>query len=394
VLSGSDKRQERVLALVGTAVVFVIVLAALLIVSNPFRGQPRDRISVAIDTPYVGQGVDAGTAVVMHGVKVGEVTNVKFVRGGVVQVRMSLEKRPIAGLTDSMNIDFRPINYFGVSGVNVIPKLGGRSLRDGTNIELVPVGNFTLPTLLSRLGDVSVGALTPRLISVIDRVTRYTDGFNPLFETMVVATTAVADVQRVSSARLLANSSSVSGALPGAFGRGIETAVRFLSLNAYTVPPGVNVATSGPRSKFPYLDRVLVQEFWDMPADFVEDVFKPIMDTAQHGLFASVGKVLGSHSDDLFPLVDSIRSISDATVPLIRSDKFAQTVEELRSRFEKLYAGNSEERALRVRIVLDKLPGVAAPLGVLSAPANTARDAVDGVENRAAAPPEGEDGPR
>jgi hypothetical protein len=38
---------------------------------------------------------------------------------------------------------------------------------------------------------------------------------------------------------------------------------------------------------------------------------------------------------------------------------------ELRSRFEKLYAGTPEQRALQVRIVLDSLPGVAAPLGVL-----------------------------
>jgi hypothetical protein len=38
---------------------------------------------------------------------------------------------------------------------------------------------------------------------------------------------------------------------------------------------------------------------------------------------------------------------------------------ELRSRFEKMYAGTPEQRALRVRIVLDSLPGVAAPLGAM-----------------------------
>jgi len=41
---------------------------------------------------------------------------------------------------------------------------------------------------------------------------------------------------------------------------------------------------------------------------------------------------------------------------------------ELRTRFEKLYSGTPEQRALRVRIVLDDLPGVAAPLGVMGAP--------------------------
>lgn len=395
MLQGSDIHQQRVLTRVGTAGALLALITVLLIVNNPFGGQQRDRISVAIDTPYVGQGVAAGTAVVMHGVKVGEVTNVRFLRPGIVQVLMSLDKRRTRGLTDSMNIDFRPVNYFGISGVNVIASSGGRILRDGTSISLVPKGNFTLPALLSRLGDVSAGALTPGLITVVDRLTRYTDALNPLLETMVTVTTALADVQRVSSARLLANSSSMSDAFPVAFGSGVESAERFLSPNARTVPPGANVATSGPRDSFPYLDRVVVQEFWDWPEDFVHEVFIPVMEMAQHGLFAAAGKLLGSHPDDLIPLVDSIRVISDATHPLIQSDKFGQTLEELRSRFEKLYAGNAQERAIRVRIVLDKFPAVAAPLGVQSAPASTPpADAPGIIESGAASPPKVEDGPR
>lgn len=394
MLQGSDNHQQRVLARAGAAVVLVAVVAALLFVIDPFGGQPRDRISISIDTPYVGQGVVAGTAVVMHGVKVGEVNEVSSLRPGTVRLLMSLDSRPTKGLTDSMSIDFRPVNYFGVSGVNVIPSSGGSALRDKTQISLVPKGNFTLPALLSRLGDVSAGSLTPGLITAVDRVTRYTDGLNPLFETMVTVTTALADVQRVSTARLLANSSSMSDALPVSFASTIETVDRFLSLNARTVAPGTNVATSGSQDDYPYLSKVVVQEFWDMPEDFVQEVFIPIMDTAKNGLFASVGKIVGSHSDDLFPLVDSIRVISDAAHPLIQSEKFAYTLEELRSRFEKMYAGNAEQRAIRVRIVLDQFPAVAAPLGVQSAPSSPAPGAADGLENNAVPPPEIEDGPR
>ncbi|MBL3746956.1 Mammalian cell entry related domain protein, partial [Mycobacteroides abscessus subsp. massiliense] len=35
---------------------------------------------------------------------------------------------------------------------------------------------------------------------------------------------------------------------------------------------------------------------------------------------------------------------------------------ELRSRFEKLYGGSPEQRALQVHIVLDQIPGVQAPV--------------------------------
>lgn len=395
MLHGSERSQERTLRLVGVAVVCALVVALLIIVSNPFGVGSSGRVlSVAVETPYVGQGVDAGTAVVMHGVKVGQVTNVKLLRRGTVQLMMSLDERPVAGLTDSMNIDFRVINYFGVSGVNVTPARGGQRLRDGTTISLVPKGNFTLTSLLSQLGHVSAGALTPQLISVIDRATRYTDALNPLFETVVTATTTLTNTQRVRTARLLANSSAVSDALPPSSSALIEAADRFASLNAHTIPQGADVATSGRRLHFPYLDRARVLDWWQEDEHVWNDMFVPTARFAAYGFFAAVGKLLYSHSDDLLPLVDSIRVVTDVAPSLIQYEKFAQTIVELRSRLEKLYAGNSEERALRVRIVMDKLPGVAASMGVVSAPATPAPPVADGAENGAAVPPKVEDGAR
>lgn len=369
MLRGSAQSQERALTVIGTAVLLAAVVAVLLAVFNPFGSGPRDRISVAIETPYVGQGVGIGSAVVMHGVKIGEVKDVKFLRGGGAQLLMSLEQRPIVGLTDALSIDFRAINYFGVSGVNVTANAGGEKLRDGNNIRLAPKGNYTLSTLLSRLGDVSAGALTPRLISVIDRATRYTDALNPMLETMVTVTTAVADVQRVSTARLLANSSSASNAFPLASRDVLQVAERFSSINALSGPSEHAAESSGPMTRPPYLLGSIEKDFYADSPDYIEHTFKRFMYIAKNGLFSPVGKLLQSHASELFPLVDGLRSITDTVPSLIRPDKFAQTIAELRSRFENLYAGSAEQRALRVRIVLDRLPGVAAPLGVLSAPA-------------------------
>ena len=113
-----------------------------------------------------------------------------------------------------MGIDFRPINYFGVPGINLVPKPGGQALRDGSAISLVPTGNFTLSELLNQLGNVSESSLTPQLISVIERVTRYTDGLNPLFETAVTTVRAVDAVQTVPTEQLLTNLSSAIAAFP------------------------------------------------------------------------------------------------------------------------------------------------------------------------------------
>jgi hypothetical protein len=67
--------------------------------------------------------------------------------------------------------------------------------------------------------------------------------------------------------------------------------------------------------------------------------------------------------NDLFPLLESIRGLADTVPKIVSPDSFAYTVTELRNRFEHMYTGSGDQRALQVRIVLEHLPGVAAPLG-------------------------------
>ncbi len=73
LLRGSEESEARTLTVVGAAVVLCFAVIGMLIVYNPFAGLAGRQISVTIDAPYVGQGVADGTAVVMHGVEVGEV---------------------------------------------------------------------------------------------------------------------------------------------------------------------------------------------------------------------------------------------------------------------------------------------------------------------------------
>jgi hypothetical protein len=91
----------------------------------------------------------------------------------------------------------------------------------------------------------------------------------------------------------------------------------------------------------------------------------PTVESTSNGIFAAVGLLEVSHVADLLPLIDGIKPITDVITPLLRPVGIGDMLVELRSRFEKLYAGTPEQRALQVRIVLDSLPGVAAPLGVL-----------------------------
>jgi hypothetical protein len=366
MLRGSSEDQERVLLAIGLAGLLCIAVAVSLIVGNPFGGRPKNEFSIAIITPYVGQGVEAGTAVVLHGVKVGQVTNVDSVHrpGGGVRLLTDLQIQPVQGITDSMNIDFRPINYFGVPGINLLPNSGGQALRDRSEIRLVPKGNFTLSQLLSQLGEVSAASLTPKLVEVIDRATRYTDGLNPLFETAVTVTRTIDAAQTVPTEQLLANASSAIGKFPPFTEAVVTAGTRFIDYNYY---PGQNfgsAASSGPKLKFPFMEGTKVENLADESEAYFRRSAYHTTDLLANGLFASVGKVLTSHVDDLFPLICGIKAITDTGPVLLRPQDIAQRLAELRSRYEALYAGNGQQHAISVKILLDSLPGVAAPLGI------------------------------
>lgn len=349
---------------IGAAVAMCIVLAVVLIVANPFAGRPKGTFAVSIVTPYVGQGVESGTAVVLHGVKVGEVTNVTNTGGGRVQLATQLETQPTRGLTDAMNIDFRPINYFGVPGINLVPNAGGEALRDGSQLDLQPTGNFTLSELLNQLGNVSASSLTPQLISVIDRVTRYTDALNPTIETAVTVTRAVDAVQTVPTELLLTNLATSIAAFPPFTDAVVEAGTRVVRYDYYPtkVHPDVDPAASGPVLQRPYVENAQTPNIGDLSPEYFQEHWIVTLDLIQNGLFGAVGKLVGSHVDDLVPLISGIKALTDPVPVLLRPADVAQKLSELRDRFQRLYEGNGDQRAVSVNLVLDSLPGVAAPL--------------------------------
>jgi hypothetical protein len=366
MLRGSAQRQERVLLAIGGAVLVCIALAVALVVRDPFGGRAKGLFSVAITTPYVGQGVEAGTAVVLHGVKVGQVTNVTNTAGGGVQLDTDLQTQPTQGLTNTMNIDFRPINYFGVPGINLIPNSGGQALRDGSKIALVPAGNFTLSELLNQLGNVSEASLTPQLIRVIDRVTRYTDGLSPLFETAVTVSRAIEAVQTDPTDEQLTRLSSAVSAFPAFANEAIITGRRMIDYSYYPGQVREPAASSRPRLEFPYLVDAETPSLGDISPEYFAKHWIPFLSLVQNGLFGAVGKLVNSHVDDLFSLISGLKAITDTGPVLLRPQDVAEKLAELRSRFEKLYAGNADQHAISVRILLDSLPGVAAPVGIVT----------------------------
>jgi phospholipid/cholesterol/gamma-HCH transport system substrate-binding protein len=371
LLNTSAESETRTLTRVGITVVILLLIATLLyLVINPSGRRPRNIISVAIDTPYVGQGVAAGTPLIMHGVTIGQVVSVSNISGGGVRLNTDLQQGPTRGLTDAMGIDYRPSNYFGVTGINLIPAPSGHPLQNGMRVSITPKGNFSLQALLYRLGELSNGVFNERMVRVIERGTRYVDGLTPLLETVLIVGNSVAKVQTVSTERLLRNTAGLSVAFPGFVDALISTGDNFLH-NYFVDPDEENFKKQwkyynviGDQARRHYEDNLrLARESMASDAYF-DKHWIPLFDTARTDLFSRLGYLEGSHVNDLFPVLESIRGLTDAVPKIVSPESFAYTLTELRKRLEHMYEGSGDQRALPVRIILDRLPGVAAPLGL------------------------------
>jgi hypothetical protein len=333
----SQEAEARIVTVVGLVLILCVAIPLTVFFwADPFGGRPKDQFGIVIETPYVGQGVQPGTAFVMHGVKVGQVTDIASMKDGGVRILADLERAPTAGLTNTMGIDFRPANYFGITGINLTSGQGGNALAEGSVIDATPTGNFTLQALLSRLGQVTNGVVTPRLISVVEKATAYTDGLDPLLDTMLTVSNSVTNVQTVSTEVLLANTTGIGVAFPGFANAATELGDKFVHAS---------------------LD--------DATEDFFQNTYKPTIALTSGGLFGAVGNLIGSHSAELAPVTDLIRVLADVVPALVPSDAVAQTARELRTRLERMFAGPPDRRAINVRVILDSLPGVAAPIDAM-----------------------------
>lgn len=372
LLRVDERRHRRILTAIGAGFLTIALSAVWLYttVINPPGQLSEDNIVVSIETPYVGEGVDTGTAVILHGLKVGEVKRISKLAGTRVRLDVELQKSPTKGLTDAVRIDFRPANYFGVTGINLIPTDHGQVLRNGASISVTPGGNFTLQALLYRTGELSDQVTTPKLVSVINRATRYTDALNPLFETLIQVSTTITDVQQVSTEQLLRNATATAVGIPPLMDAVLSAGDHYLNTS---IGDGFDPeATRAHNPYYQYYSDTQKKYFDDAtevlatdPEKFVWGRVQEYFVGAQYDLFSKIGEIEMTHMYELFPLLEHVRIMADVVPRLVNPVELGDKLRELRSRLERMYIGSGDQHALQVRILLDQLPGIAAPLGVV-----------------------------
>jgi len=187
--------------------------------------------------------------------------------------------------------------------------------------------------------------------------------------------TSVAKVQNVCTARLLRNTTGVSVAFPGFIDTLIGTGDSFLHSQQGTGPGDFDpekfkqtykywsVLDASDHKKFDDLAQLVLST--KATDEYYTKEWIPLFDKARTSFLGAVGKLESSHLNDLFPIIESVRAVTDTVPKIVSPDSFASTLTEIRTRFEHLYNGSGDERALNVRIIMDRLPGVATPLGLL-----------------------------
>ncbi|GGL10177.1 hypothetical protein [Nocardia jinanensis] len=338
-LRGTDEQQSRVVYLAAAATIAVV---AVIVVSVGWvypRFAPDDDLRLSLDVPSVGPGVAAGTKVIMHGAEVGEVTALDEVATGIVRVGLSMQPDRIEGLTDTFDVDFRPQNYFGVTAINVIARPGGRSPESGQVLDRIPVGDFTMSTMLETGSLVIDGTLTKSMIETLDEIIRYTDGLTPMIEAGVVVADRAAEAQQAVPSHLIGRMNDILAVLPAFSDQAIGVLDSLYQTKFNRQPDG----SYGVNDEF-------------------MDETDEAMEIMSVDVFGGAGNLLASHGAELTPLVSIIEALVDGMPGMMANGAVARDLRVLIDRYNSAFTTSGDRKTLNLRLVLDDLPGVAAPI--------------------------------
>ncbi|MET7773190.1 Mce family protein [Nocardia sp. NPDC005366] len=350
-LRGSDRRQSRVVNGAAAAVLAVATAAVVGVVwVFPHYDEPEG-LALNIDVPYVGPGVGTGTKVILHGAEVGEVTGLDKTRPDTVRMTVTLEPGEIGGLTDAFDLDFRPQNYFGITAVNLVDRPGGGALMAGRTLDRVPAGDFTMSTMLEK-GSVAIdGTLTTSMVRSLDKVVRYTDGLTPLIQSGIVFADRVAATQQTLPTELLRYANDILAVLPAFSAEAIDS-LAYVYDSVYNRKPDGSIG--------------------------VDDAFMDYSDAglglAANSLFGKAGRLLASHGTELTPMTLLVKALTDAMPRMLDGGAAPAKSRELIDRYSAAFSGPGDSRTLNLRLVLDDLPMIAAPLALTGLPPMLAQE--------------------
>ena len=199
----TDQRKARRLAAI--AMVCVVAVVAGWQIRDALKHP--DVFRIRLFTNIVGDGVVPGTDVVLSGITIGKVSEIDPTPDGRQLITLALRPSNVAGLTDSLDIDYAPSNLFGISAVVLKRRPGGTALRMSQILDLTAddrVADVTVGTMLRELAASGNEVFTPQLADLARRAATDLKAFTPTLESMISVGRAIADTQRYPSSFLIA----------------------------------------------------------------------------------------------------------------------------------------------------------------------------------------------
>lgn len=322
---------------------------------------PKDSniVDITIDMPSVGPGVEKGTSIVLHGADVGAVQELTVNSAGVATLKIRMDKSKVRGLARDFVMDFRPKNYFGITGINIEnPGDSGRGgvLRDGDRLSRTASSDYTMATMIELGSGVATGTLLQPTMEAIKRAMAYTDAFQPLIHTGIVVADAVARTQRELPTALLADYNRIFTAVPP-FASGVISGL--YDIYSDTDPQ------SGPPEVMDYNAGALFANYRREGED-VQNKTTTMYRAFAEKFFGLIGTLLTSNQSNLTSSVDLVADIASVLPAIGRGAVTPVTVQSLVQRLDGAFTeGADGGSTLKVNLVLDKLPVLQVPLASL-----------------------------
>lgn len=338
-MRGTDIQQKRLLRLVLVAVVAAAAVGLLAATALRGAGSDSSAVAVNLDVPRVAPGVTEGTKVILRGVEIGQVTGLARKTDGAIRIRLSLGARPAGGLTERAVVDFLPESYFGVTAVSISPRPGGSRLASGATLARPDAGDYTMASMLQEGQNDVAGILTNDSIRTLEKTIRYVNALDPMIESGVRLADTVAKTQRHLPSRLMDPLNRLLQYFPD-FNRQVIVTLQTMFDWPYNIRPDGSHGAD-PKT-FDDLDKSMVLE--------------------STNLFGAAGTLLASHSSELPPVTDIVTALANTGTGIVADGAATAKITRLVRGFDRAFSGDETSKTLNLRVVIDGLPMISAPL--------------------------------
>jgi phospholipid/cholesterol/gamma-HCH transport system substrate-binding protein len=311
---------------IGVVVAIVLVIAAARELSQPDRS---GQVAFELQAASIGDGVGTSTTIRLHGLSIGDVTEVRALGAHRQMVTVSVDESRVHELSTAMQTRFVSSNVFGATAIEFLPQPGGQEITAGTVVQLDHTENYTITKVIRDASATVLQVITPELGDVIHKVREYSEDLSPLIDAFGVIVRALEETQTIPADRLIDTVNSVTRALPNLL------------------------------DHIPYAIRNIVDDP-TFESDERTQLAGDLVDGIAEGLFGSIGSLLDA-TPGFGPLLDVVNDLLGPLTYALRKVT-PPDVGDLIARVNGALTSDGRRVTLNTEVIVAGLPAIGLPL--------------------------------